>query len=427
MTSELTRSLLALTLASSVGILAALLLRRAARRMFGAVASYSMWLFVPVAMVAVFVPQGRDSGSMLRITLGAGSVSALGHALEVSYAPVGSLPSWQALALGAWATGTVLFVLYLAALQRVFVRSLGKLRGSRCVVQAERSAGCPALLGVLRPKIILPLDFKLRYTPQERLLIFSHERAHLRRGDPAWNALAASLRCVFWFNPLAHLASSYFRVDQELACDAEVLEEYSGLRRAYASAMLKTELADAALPVGCNWRSMYHLKERLQMVKTALPGRTRRACSYVCVALASLIVGCSTRAIQPVTAVTARGAEGPEPIAKLLDSMFAPGSVRVAGQGLTIEDAGDVTRVGGRELQLMFAEGVLFDLQADHANFKADGSGVLEGHVRITSRAVRVTHAADHVTLTVEADRAVMTRKPGGGVRFSIKNGSVQL
>jgi beta-lactamase regulating signal transducer with metallopeptidase domain len=423
MTSDLIRYLLALTLASSVGIIPALLLRRAAQRMFGPAAAYCMWLFVPVAIAAVFVPQARDTGSVLRIAMGSGSVSALSHVLDVS-APGGALPSWHAWAVGAWATGAVLFVLYLAALQRVFVRSLGRLRGSRCVVKAERSAGCPALLGVLRPRIILPADFKVRYSRRERLLILAHERAHLRRGDPVWNAFAALLRCVVWFNPLVHLASPYFRVDQELACDAAVLKDYSGSRRTYASAMLKTELADTVLPVGCHWRSVDRLKERLQMIKKAVPSRQRRAYGYVFVALASLIVGCSTRAVQPA---------GPTSVTQLSAPLGASTSVRVFGEGLTFEDSGDVRQVAGPELQLTFRKDSHFRFDADRANVKQDGTTILEGHVRITSRVVRVIRSGDRVVstdvrpLVANGEKAEVTRESDGGLRVRIENGNVQL
>ena len=89
--------------------------------------------------------------------------------------------------------------------------------------RAERCSGCPAVLGVFRPKVILPVDFEFRYTRLERLLVFSHERTHLRRGDAVWNAVVALVRCLLWFNPLVHLASNYLREDQEFSSDAAVV------------------------------------------------------------------------------------------------------------------------------------------------------------------------------------------------------------
>jgi bla regulator protein blaR1 len=228
MTNELVKYLLSLTLASSAGIAAVLLLRRPARHVFGCRASYSLWLLVPVAMLAGLLPHTSSSVS---ITWRIESVSALEHALgpasHASGHPLNTSPSidWRTLMLSVWCAGAALFAAYLAAQQRAFVKSLGGLSGSRCVLRSARSNGCPALLGVLRPKIILPVDFKFRYTRLERLLILSHERTHLRRGDAACNAFVALLRCIFWFNPLVHLASNCLRVDQEFACDAAVMRD----------------------------------------------------------------------------------------------------------------------------------------------------------------------------------------------------------
>ncbi|HHX83571.1 MAG TPA: M56 family metallopeptidase, partial [Pseudomonadaceae bacterium] len=60
--------------------------------------------------------------------------------------------------------------------------------------------GSPALYGVLRPQLLLPADFELRYNASQRSLILAHEAVHYRRRDNLWNLLACSLRLLFWFN-----------------------------------------------------------------------------------------------------------------------------------------------------------------------------------------------------------------------------------
>src|SRR4029077_12446784 len=150
-------------------------------------------------------------------------------------------------------------------------------QSSSDVLRAESTCGCPALVGAIRPRIVLPADFEQRYDGRERELILAHERTHRARGDAQANALAALLRCVFWFNPLVYFAASRFRFDQELACDAAVISRFPEARRSYADAMLKTQLAVLGLPVGCHWQSSHPLKERIAMLKKPLPGRTRAA------------------------------------------------------------------------------------------------------------------------------------------------------
>lgn len=140
------------------------------------------------------------------------------------------------------------------------------------------------LVGVFRPRIIVPADFETRYSPEEQALVLEHERAHADRRDVAINALASFALCALWFNPLAYRALAWLRMDQELAADALVLSRQaastiSGTRRAYADALLKTQLAAESawrMPVGCHWQSNHPLKERVLMLKRPMPGFARR-------------------------------------------------------------------------------------------------------------------------------------------------------
>ncbi len=135
------------------------------------------------------------------------------------------------------------------------------------------------LVGVWHPKIIVPKDFEARYSREERELILAHERAHASRHDVAVNAIASVALCVFWFNPLMYRALAWLRMDQELACDALVLSQRGDVRRHYAGALLKTQLATESAwrsSLACYWQSIHPLKERVAMLKRPLPARTRR-------------------------------------------------------------------------------------------------------------------------------------------------------
>jgi bla regulator protein blaR1 len=293
MTNEVLKYVLTLTFASSVAILAALLIRRAVRRVFGSSASYWLWLVVPIAMGACLLPGAVGVEPARQVAFSVAPVSALSFALDRSFSflvGASSSTNLSRLLFSVWVVGAVLFLAYMARLQRTFMSSLGALSGSVGVLRAEGSAGCPALVGVFKPRIILPADFKDRYTLTERVLIIAHERVHLRRGDCLWNSLVALNRCLFWFNPLVHAAANVLRMDQELACDAVVMRRYPNLRRTYANAMLKTQLADGALPAGCHWRSVHPLKGRLEMLKQPTEGPMSRASGRVFVAVASLAV-----------------------------------------------------------------------------------------------------------------------------------------
>lgn len=107
------------------------------------------------------------------------------------------------------------------------------------------------MIGVLRPRVILPADFAELYTPREQLVVLAHEQTHIARHDSRINAVVAVARCVNWFNPAAHLLAHYLRIDQEFACDAQVVTAHPTARRSYAQAMLKAQIAARPLPMGC--------------------------------------------------------------------------------------------------------------------------------------------------------------------------------
>lgn len=303
---ELLRTLIELTLASSAATAIALLIRKPVQRMFGAQVAYVVWLCVPIALVAALLPAGVINAPVLHVPV---SVDALlqfdspttASLISASSAEVATHLSfdWTVWTAAAWVVGALIFLAYLVGLQHAYLRTLGALFEHDGTLRAEQPAGCPAVVGVFRPRLILPADFESRYTHAEQSLVLAHERVHLHRADAMWNALVALVRCVFWFNPLVHYAARRFRVDQELSCDATVMQQHPDARRVYADAMLKTQLADGALPAGCHWRSAHPLKERLMMLKHPAPGRARRAIGSAFVVALSMAVGYAAWAAEP--------------------------------------------------------------------------------------------------------------------------------
>ena len=270
--------LLQASLASSAAIAAVLLLRRPLRRL-GARSAYAAWLLVPVAAGAVIVP-AREAAQLAS----ADASSIVGFITAISR-PVASVTQWQFPALLIWAVGAVAMAMLFASKQARFMRAVEARDG----MPYDHVVGHgPAVVGVLRPRVVLPEDFHTRYTAHEQELVLAHEQLHVARGDLAAQALATTFRCAFWFNPLVHFAAARFRVDQELACDADVLQRFPNSRRSYGDVMLKTQLADFGLPMGCHWQSAHPLMERIAMLKQPLPSRQRRKSAVL---LLSVLVG----------------------------------------------------------------------------------------------------------------------------------------
>ncbi|MEN6627722.1 MAG: M56 family metallopeptidase [Candidatus Sumerlaeia bacterium] len=90
------------------------------------------------------------------------------------------------------------------------------------IVEVPGGTG-PALVGVLRPRLILPAGSIRALGPEQLRHVFMHELAHLGRNDIALNWLATLLQALHWFNPLIWLGFSRMRAEREMACDARVL------------------------------------------------------------------------------------------------------------------------------------------------------------------------------------------------------------
>lgn len=269
MRAELIAFLVEATLAVSLAMLLVLALRRPLRALWGASAAYSLWLCVPVALLAVLLPRGVTEAPL-----------ALPVAWQIAPAMVMAVTPdqqagwhWRELLLTLWLSGALGSALVLGWRQRRFHRGLGVLRhrGDGLYQAADATAGLPAVTGVLRPRILLPADFERRYTAREQSLVIAHERLHVRRGDLIANLAAALLGCLFWFNPLLHFSLQRFRFDQELACDERVIARNPSARRPYGEAMFKTQVDPLPLPLGCHWQARHPITERIDMLKRPTP------------------------------------------------------------------------------------------------------------------------------------------------------------
>ncbi|PJK06407.1 energy transducer TonB [Lysobacteraceae bacterium NML71-0210] len=293
------------TLVSSAAIALILLLRKPLRRWLGAQAAYALWWLLPLALAGSLLPASKFIATETATALLAAFTIGSDSELHLSQASDDS-----AVFIGLWLAGMLLMVLWLVWQQSRFVRSLGRLqRRDDGLWLAEAKAGLPALLGGFRPRIVLPADFDVRYDAEEQRLMLLHENAHRQSWDMPGNALAAALRVLFWFNPLLHLAAARFRHDQELACDARVLQQQPQARRIYAGAMLKTHIASVSPPVGCHWGGTHPLKERVMQMQRKLPQKTLRAAGMALAVSLALASGFAAWAMQPATGQLASDAE----------------------------------------------------------------------------------------------------------------------
>lgn len=257
----------------TLGLLAVLLLRKPWRRLAGAQAACALWLLPPWLALVALLPSSAGLLVPALPTLAVPPptpVSAL-----IGLPAAASSDGWRIGWLDLWLAGVFTVALVQTARHRRYQRHLlGRDRRSWLAPPGDS----PGLLGLWRPRLVLPLDFRQRFGADERRWIVAHEAAHARRFDNPARLLAAALGGLAWFNPLAWIAVTLLRHDQELACDAAVMRRYPGSWRRYGLAMLKLDGAASLPPAASAWGSPHPLKQRIMLLKQSAPGAgTRRA------------------------------------------------------------------------------------------------------------------------------------------------------
>ena len=261
------------------------------------------------------------------------------------------------LILAIWAGGALLMLAYMLVAQFRYQCALAIQRSYQGYFLSSRENISPALVGVFRPRIVVPADFHTRYDDTEQMLILAHEHGHLRHGDHWWNGLAVLLRCVFWFHPLLPLAHRWFRLDQEVACDAAVVAQHASQKSVYLSAMLKTTLQMQAAPVACTWQTCHPLKERIMRIKNKRPGKNWNRFGVVLIFSAAVACTAMSWASQttapqaPASAAIALGKEGSQPVAgKGKDRYMINNKITFNGKTFTPK----VMVAGGDEAKIAF-------------------------------------------------------------------------
>ena len=93
----------------------------------------------------------------------------------------------------------------------------------------------PFVLGLIKPKIYLPIGLK----DTERSYILKHEQTHIRRFDHLIKPFAFLALCVHWFNPLVWISFMLMTKDMEMSCDERVLKELgTSIKKDYSTSLL---------------------------------------------------------------------------------------------------------------------------------------------------------------------------------------------
>lgn len=134
-----------------------------------------------------------------------------------------------------WVSGIVLMLIYaFISYLRVYktVREAIILKDN---IYLSDRIQVPFILGIIRPKIYLPLGM----SEEDTEFVLAHEEAHIKRKDYLWKPLGFLLLSVYWFNPIIWVAYILLCRDIEAACDQKVIKgiDASG-KKAYSDALI---------------------------------------------------------------------------------------------------------------------------------------------------------------------------------------------
>jgi bla regulator protein blaR1 len=248
---------------STVFLLAVLAVLAVLRRRLTAGARFSLAL---VGLAKFALPHALAAAGLQALDQ-ALRIDARGHlgmplraaaaALRIDFAPAGT-PLWPAIALGVWAAVALASIFRLAwAHQRLASFSArtalpARPREAAALERARRRTGvrgrvgiarsplpeAPAVLGVRRPLILLPLAGCDGLSDDELESLLRHECAHVARHDNLVAACTAVLGALFWFHPLVWIARRILRIERERACDEIAVGSGEG-KETYLTALAK--------------------------------------------------------------------------------------------------------------------------------------------------------------------------------------------
>lgn len=382
---ELTKVILSLSLSGSLLILLLMLCRPLLRDRLSRRCQYYLWLVVVARLLLPFALEINLVGTLFSwngppAAASAGTPPAVSApaplpeedlslpepvagpaAPEAPSIPELSRWSLEDLAFAVWLPGAVGLFIWKAAAYHGFVRKvrkgwrevsdptlldllakLGAQIGVKKPVElcVNPAVFSPMMLGVLRPRIVLPTT-ELPETELRCTLL--HELTHYRRSDMLYKWLVQGAVCVHWFNPLVHWMAAEINRACELSCDEAVIRRLDEQgRRDYGDTLLHAMEAgwvchSPALPLH---DSKGQLKERLSAIMK-FHSPTPMAAIGSLAAVLCLLIGAVAAG-----AYTAPPSHEPASLSSEASSA-EPGIYYIYADGANTEDKPDVGTVGG--------------------------------------------------------------------------------
>ena len=179
------------------------------------------------------------------------------------------------------------------ALQLILSRLAQRLRVTRPVRLVESLVmEVPAVVGWLRPVILVPTSALSGLTPQQLEVLLAHELAHVRRYDYVVNIMQCMIETLLFYHPAVWWVSRRVREEREHCCD-DLVVAICGDPQLYASALVGMERLRPATPrlaLAATGGSLLHRVRRLLMPSSIRPEYFPRWSAGIAGILAATVV-----------------------------------------------------------------------------------------------------------------------------------------
>lgn len=165
----------------------------------------------------------------------------------------------------------------------------------------------PAVVGWLRPVVLLPVSALAGLSPSQLEAILAHELAHVRRHDYLVNLLQTLVETLLFYHPAVWWLSRRIRIERENCCD-DLAVSLCGDPYAYAEALAELEqLRASGLALAASGGSLVDRVRRLVSTPSNAPGQGWLAGSAAVALIGGLAIAVAGINVVPVRATMAAG------------------------------------------------------------------------------------------------------------------------
>ncbi|MCE3017780.1 MAG: M56 family metallopeptidase [Pirellula sp.] len=256
------------------------------------------------------------------------------------------------------------------------------LRQKICVQVSNERIG-PAVIGWLRPRILLPSFLVDRMDDEALRILIAHEMTHIQRGDLFWTFLQTVAGSLWWFHPAVWIANRQLNLECERSCDEETIARLECPPSDYAKCLLqvlewKHQLY--VVPALPGVRPMQITKDRLERIMKMRHGCFKKNSRGLWLAMAAAVLLVAPGAEYGISQQSTTTPQEPANVAKQPTKAQLEGTVNsdlgVAGQ-VVVEQTPAVQKAI-RVTRVYDASDLIERFVADHAANKEDAPRILE-------------------------------------------------